>query len=96
MSEDFKWTDELVKEFVKTYNNIGNWITGTDPIGKTIQEFKENKMPKKERIDVRILPNSHAFYEDKTYFTMQVAKRLDYPFEFDKIKAAIENIINNE
>ena len=39
----FVWTDELVKEFVITYNNVANLIRGVDPIGQSIKEFKQTK-----------------------------------------------------
>lgn len=39
----FVWTDELVKDFVIAYNKVDKLITGIDPIGQTIKEWKQSK-----------------------------------------------------
>jgi hypothetical protein len=45
MKTEFFWTDELVKEFMDKYNSIGDCITGIDPRGDKMAEFKEFKNP---------------------------------------------------
>lgn len=49
MSENkkFEWTDELVKEFMLSYNKVDKLITGVDPIIQTMQEWKSSKQPYK-------------------------------------------------
>ena len=46
--DTFVWSDELVKEFVISFNKIDKLITGVDPIGKTIIEWKQSKSTPKE------------------------------------------------
>ena len=46
--DTFVWSDELVKEFVISFKKIDKLITGVDPIGKTIIEWKQSKSTPKE------------------------------------------------
>jgi hypothetical protein len=43
MSDNFQWTDELVKEFTKEYHSTDTWITVADPIIKKLEHFKASK-----------------------------------------------------
>lgn len=49
MNKEFQWTDELVKEFMLTYNKIDKLITGVDPIMQTMQEWKASHTPEVKR-----------------------------------------------
>lgn len=40
---NFVWNDELVKEFLLSYNSVSDFIPGVDPIKKEIDKFKTSK-----------------------------------------------------
>ncbi|MEO6305963.1 MAG: hypothetical protein ABIP51_22645 [Bacteroidia bacterium] len=42
-TDNFQWTDELIKEFILKYNSSKDWITGVDPIIQEIIKFKKLK-----------------------------------------------------
>jgi hypothetical protein len=46
--DDFKWTDELVKEFLDKYQLSRSWITGFDPTEEQMINFKKFKLFKKD------------------------------------------------
>jgi hypothetical protein len=95
--EEFVWADELVKEFVITYNKIDKLIEGVDPIGKTIKEWKQSKQPSKtkERIKARILPGSTNWANNKYYMAIEIGGWVSED-KLSLIKQAIENIINDD
>lgn len=94
----FVWTDELVKEFVITYNKIANLITGVDPIGQSIIEFKQMKPAPppselKEGKDWEIVSFKHGSSE--TYFNLNCNG--NYQTEkFSKEEFAIDDLLHNK
>lgn len=71
--ENFKWTDELVKEFINKefidkYNSPFSWITGIDPImGEKMKEFKKSRQSKKEYIILRTVTTCSSEHPGRGY-----------------------------
>lgn len=102
MNKEFQWTDELVKEFMLTYNKIDKLITGVDPIMQTMQEWKASHTPEVKR-DWEIIEERKICYDG--YWTGKTkifsVRRLSDNEVFsvgdeveDKIVKGKKNIIN--
>ena len=93
--DTFVWSDELVKEFVISFNKIDKLITGIDPIGKTISEWKQSKStPKEDKIKVEGLFLSGPPHKD-TVYVLHLNKLLNEK-DLPEIKKAIEGVLNND
>lgn len=100
IEKEFVWNDELVKEFMDKYNNISGWITGIDPRGDKMKEFKQSKLSNdkgSERVEVSDIMEANTNVGRRTYagyaFT---SSKLIPPDKFPLIKLLIERFLNDE
>jgi len=95
MKNEFQWTDELVKEFMLTYNKVDKLITGVDPIIETMQEWKVSHQPKEPEIIYVKVFNEALNDKDQIGYWCSVTRPIP-PEKFPAIKQAIEQVLNDD
>jgi hypothetical protein len=92
----FQWNDELVKEFVISFNKIDKLITGVDPIGKTISEWKQSKStPKEDKIQIQLLNEAYNSegYKVELGYTLLSNNQIP-PEKYEAVRKSIEQNLN--
>jgi hypothetical protein len=74
--DNFKWTDELVKEFLDKYQLNRSWITGFDPTKEQMINFKKFKQPKKDYEVVSSCAEMWKSIKSGSYQVITSVKRL--------------------
>lgn len=102
IEKEFVWNDELVKEFMDKYNNISGWITGIDPRGDKMKEFKQSKLSNdkgSERIKVIGFRSNDGYvpYEKQQQswsYTLNLSKEVIG--DYSEFRKKIEQALNVE
>jgi len=94
----FEWNDALVREFVITYNNTDKLISGVDPIGQIIEEWKQLKLKETEeskRIEVAAFFKTQEFSDGSVDCIVHISKKIPEE-KYEAVKKAIEGVLNDD